>query len=273
MDVYQVCRGYPHLNLNSLSLAPNLQKLQDTQTPSPLNGIESLSTTVEEIYPWCSASLPDRNERDKEKQLRQRWAACKPLRKCDAYAIEPLPRVLTEASMYFGEQGNFTFSLSISSFLAICVDPYKAAAPFTPQRVKGMWMIAKLLANTAPTAALPPSGTKTLMSTKTTSLQGKISEALSKMDQATMCQVLLELVVYYAPAAHSREWSVFHEAKDLLSDLEALQGRETEVALVRAFLRNPNGVEERRFFELAVLEPIRVLSAFCLEIMDSEFGS
>ncbi|KAI3323581.1 SET domain-containing protein [Xylariaceae sp. AK1471] len=273
MDVYQVCRGYPHLNLNNLSLAPSLQEPQGTHSPGPLNGNESLSTTVEEIYPWCSASLLDLNERDKEKQLRQRWTACQPLRKCDAHAIEPLPRVFAEASMYFGEQGNFAYSLSISSFLAIDVDPYKAAAPFAPQRVKGMWMIAKLLANTAPAATLPPSGTKTLTSAKTKTLQGKILHALSKMDQATMCQVLLELIAYYAPAAHSKEWSVFHEAKDLLSDLEALEGRETEDALVRAFLRNPNGAEERRFFKQAVLDPLRELSAFCLEIMDSEFGS
>ncbi|KAI0448524.1 SET domain-containing protein [Xylaria acuta] len=275
MDVYQVSRGYPHLRLNSLSLAPDIQKLLDSHTHGPLSGNESLSATVEEIYPWCSTPLLDLSAADRQKQLRRRWAACKPLRnfRIPAYAIEPLPRVLAEASMYFGEQGNFAYSLCISSFLATDVDPYKAAAPFAPQRVKGLLMIAKLLANTAP----PPAdlgGAKALTSPSSTkSLRGAISKAMGKMDQATMCQILLELVAYHAPAAHSEEWGVFREARDLLGDLEALQGRETEDALVKAFMRNPNGAEERLFFEQAILGPLRELSAFCVNIMDSEFGS
>ncbi|KAI0193199.1 hypothetical protein EV127DRAFT_479042 [Xylaria flabelliformis] len=274
MDVYQVCRRYPHLHLNSLSVVPDIQKLPESHTPDPLSSNESLSATVEEIYSWCSNPLLGLSESDKRKQLHRRWTACKPLRdsRTSAYAIEPLPRVLAEASIYFGEQGNFAYSLCISSFLATNVDPYKAAAPFAPQRVKGLLMIAKLLANTAPANLDASTGSsKALTSTK--SLRGVISEALGKMDQATMCQILLELVVYYAPAAHSKEWSVFREAKDLLGDLEALQGRDTEEALVKAFMRNPNGAEERLFFEQAMLGPLRELSAFCINIMDSEFSS
>ncbi|KAI0466459.1 SET domain-containing protein [Xylaria cf. heliscus] len=270
MDVYQVCRGYPHLRLNSLSLSINIQNPPDLHAPSLLSSNESLSATVEEIYPWCLTPLLGLSGTEKQKQLRRRWIACKPLRdsRTPAYAIEPLPRVLTEASMYFGEQGNFAYSLCISSFLATSVDPYKSAAPFAPQRVKGLLMVAKLLANTAPADL---GGSKALESTK--SLRGAISKALGKVDQATMCQTLLELVVYHAPAAHSTEWGVFREAKDLLGDLEALRGRETEDALVKAFVRNPNGAEERLFFEQAVLGPLRELSGFCVNIMDSEFGS
>ncbi|KAI8948948.1 SET domain-containing protein [Xylaria longipes] len=270
MDVYQVCRGYPHLRLNSLSVVPDIQKLLDSHTPGLLSGNKSLSATVEEIYPWCSSPLLGLSEADKQKQLRRRWTACKPLRdsRTPAYAIEPLPRVLAEAGMYFGEQGNFAYGLCISSFLATNVDPYKAAAPFAPPRVKGLLMIAKLLANTA---SADLGGSKALTSTK--GLRGAISKALGKMDQATMCQILLELIVHHSPAAHSKEWSVLREAKDSLGDLETLQGRETEDALVKAFMRNPNGAEERRFFEQAILSPLRELSAFCVNIMDSEFSS
>ncbi|TRX90196.1 hypothetical protein FHL15_008924 [Xylaria flabelliformis] len=255
-------------------IVPDVQKLPDSHTPDPLSSNESLNATVEEIYSWCSNPLLGLSESDKRKQLHRRWAACKPLRdsRTSAYAIEPLPRVLAEASIHFGEQGNFAYSLCISSFLATNVDPYKAAAPFAPQRVKGLLMIAKLLANTAPANPDASTGSsKALTSTK--SLRGVISEALGKMDQATMCQILLELVVYHAPAAHSKEWSVFREAKELLGDLEALQGRETEEALVKAFMRNPNGAEEKLFFEQAIIGPLRELSAFCINILDSEFGS
>ncbi|KAI0433668.1 hypothetical protein F5Y09DRAFT_54592 [Xylaria sp. FL1042] len=272
MDVYQVCRQYPHLRLNSLSLAPDIQNPPDSQGPS-LSENESLRTTVEEIYPWCSTSLLGLSEADKQKQLRRRWKASKPLRDSHtpAHAIEPLPHILAEASMYFGEQSNFAYSLCISSFLATQVEPYKAAAPFAPSRVKGVLMIAKLLANTAP-ADIDPATKKALSTSSTQSLLGGISTALGKVDQATMCQTLLEIVVYYAPAAHSKEWAIYREAKNLLGDLEALRGRETEDAFVKAFMRNPNGADERRFFDQAVLGPLRELSAFCFDIMDSEFG-
>ncbi|KAI1425383.1 hypothetical protein F5Y12DRAFT_784657 [Xylaria sp. FL1777] len=272
MDVYQVCRGYPHLYLNSLSLAPDIQELlQDYHGPSlSKNGL--LSATVEEIYPWCSTPLLGLSEADKRKQLRRRWTACKSLRdsRAPAHATEPLPHVLAEASMYFGAQGNFAYSLCISSFLATRAEPYKAAAPFAPQRVKGVLMIAKLLANTAPTG---PGQTAVLTSGKKPSVLDRISGTLGKMDQATMCQTLLEMVVYYAPAAHSKDWDVLREARDLLGDLEALRGRETEDAFVKAFMRNPNGADERRFFDQIVLGPLQELSAFCFDIMDSEFGS
>ncbi|KAJ2973000.1 hypothetical protein NUW58_g9053 [Xylaria curta] len=233
----------------------------------------SYIATVDEIHPWCSAPLSGVSEPDRQKQIRRRWAACKPLRdpRSPAYAIEPLPRVLTEASMFFGEQGNFAYGLCISAFLATRVDPYKAAAPFAPQRVKGLLMVAKLLANTAPADTGASTGeSKAVTSAK--SLRGAVEKALGKMDQATVCQTLLELVVYYAPAAHSEEWSVLREAKDLLADIEALPSRETEDALIKAFVRNPNGDGERRFFEQAILSPLRELSDYCLDIMDSEFS-
>ncbi|KAK5624489.1 hypothetical protein RRF57_000204 [Xylaria bambusicola] len=270
MDIYEVCRAYPHLRLNSLSLAPDIQKPQDHHGPS-LSEKSLLNATVEEIEPWCSTPLLGLNPPEKQKQLRWRWTACKPLRDSHAHALEPLPHILAEASIYFGEQGNFAYSLCISSFLATQTEPYKEAAPFAPQRVKGGFMVAKLLTNTAPADVSPGAKSDSLISSK--SPLGRISTALGKMDQATMCQVLLEMVVYYAPAAHSKEWAVFHEAKDLLGDIEALQGRETEDALVKAFMRNPNGADERRFFDQAVLLPLRELSAFCFDIMDNEFSS
>ncbi|KAI0409420.1 SET domain-containing protein [Xylaria palmicola] len=274
MDVYQVCRIYPHLRLNSLSLAPEIQNPHPSDAPGLLHEDKSLSAIVEEIYPWCSTSLLTLSQADQDRQLRRRWAACKPLRdsRHPAYAIEPLPRVLAEASMYFGAQGNFAYSLALTSFLAIRVDPYKSAAPFAPARVKGLLMVAKLLTNISPSDLdTSTSGATALISTK--GLREALPKALAKIDQASVCQALLELVTHYAPAAHSKEWSVFCEAKDLLADLEALQGRETEDALVRAFVRNPNGTEERRFFEQAVLGPLREVAAFCMEIMDTEFGS
>ncbi|KAJ3563570.1 hypothetical protein NPX13_g8149 [Xylaria arbuscula] len=272
MDIYQVCRGYPHLRLNHLSLAPDIQKPQHPQGPDS-SIAKSLSAIIEEIYSWCSTSLSGLSPPEKQKQLRQRWSACKLLRDSCAYAIEPLPHVLAEASMYFGEQNKFTHSLCISSFIATQVEPYKTPAPFAPQRIKGVFIVAKLLANTAPADLGSADNPKNDLLVSNKSLVGRISAALGKIDQATMCQVLLEMVVYYAAAAHSKEWAIFNEAWDLLGDIEALQGRELEDAHVKAFMRNPNGAAERRFFDQAVVGPLQELSAFCFDVMDSEFGS
>ncbi|KAI1504356.1 hypothetical protein F5X99DRAFT_423828 [Biscogniauxia marginata] len=267
LDLYQVCQKYPHLELNSLSLFPDLQKLRNPPISRFLHSDKTLQRAVEDIYPTCSEPLRGQNSEGKVKQLRQRWKACEPLWKAELYAIDPMSQVLAETNIYFSENGHFIYSLAISCFIALNCDPYRSPMPFGPQRVKGLFMIAKLLSNTAPAdmGSEPSKGSGPIAT--------KISQILSKVDQATMCQVLLALVAHYGPAAHSTEWQVYRQATDLLSDIESLPGREPEDSLVKAFIRNPKGVEETRFFESAVLNPIRELSQFALEIMASEFSS
>ncbi|KAI0022574.1 hypothetical protein F4780DRAFT_184270 [Xylariomycetidae sp. FL0641] len=260
LDVYQVCQRYPHLDLNHFSLVPEVQNLREP----PIIRSGALSRDVETLYSSCSGPLHGQSLPDRAKAIRSRWQTCADLRKANMFAIEPLTQVLVEASMYFSEQERYEYSLAISCFLALHSDPYRAPMPFAPQRVKGLLMVAKLLANTGP--ANPSSGTGGRCSSQ-------IKQALSEMDQATMCQVVLMLVMHYAPAAHSKEWAICQEAMALLNDLESLPGRETEQALVRALVRNPSAPEERRFFETAVLKPIQKLSEFALPVMTEEFGS
>ncbi|GAP83604.2 putative SET and MYND protein [Rosellinia necatrix] len=273
LDPYQVCQKYPHLDLNNLSVAPEVSKVRDSQAPGLFSGGQSLSATIEEIYPWCAASLQDLSEPDQRKQLRRRWKACGPLRDpgVRAYAVEPLPLVLAEAGMYLGGRGDFAAALCVAAFRAVHADPYANPAPFAPARVKGLLLVAKLLANTAPAPA-PTTPGRDVSSSPGGRPRADVSVALAAMDQVTMCQALLELVAYHAPAAQSKGWRVAREASDLLDDIEALPGRDTEGALVKAFIRNPDGAEERRFFEQAVLGPLRDLAGFCLNIMDEEFG-
>ncbi|KAI2636137.1 SET domain-containing protein [Xylaria nigripes] len=272
MYPYQVCRQYPHLNLNSFSLVPDIEKrLSDDQTVTP-DEKKLLSATIEEIYPWCSTPLLDVHDAGKMKQLRRRWAACKQLRRSPGTAaIQPLPSVLTEASIVLCEQGKYSYGLCISCFLAIEVDPFILPAPFAPRRLKRVYMIAKLLTNNPADQDKMPDEDTAVKSSK--DLWGRVSQVLHNTVQVTICQLLLELVLYYAPAAHSKEWSVYREAKAMLSEIEALEGREVENALVKSFLHGHNRAEERKFYDLIVLRPLRELSAFCLEIMDNQFGS
>ncbi|KAI1412606.1 SET domain-containing protein [Hypoxylon sp. FL1857] len=263
LDIYQVCQRYPHLELNSFSLAPDLDKLRNPPIKQFLHSDKSLQKNVDEIYSTCSTVLDGLSLADKRRQLRQRWNMCAQLRKAELYAIDPLALVLIEAIIYFMEVDKSTYGLAISCFLSLHSDPYRWPMPFDGQRVKSMIRAAKFLANTASAAPSAPD----------TGLAAKVSQALSKMDQVTMCQTVLSMAIRYCPAAHSTEWLVYHEARGMLNDIESLSGRGTENALVNAFNRNPNGPEERRFFESIVLEPLQVLAGFALEIMDAEFSA
>ncbi|KAL7628609.1 hypothetical protein AAE478_000124 [Parahypoxylon ruwenzoriense] len=266
LDIYQVCQKYPHPELNSFSLVPDFGRLQHPPIKESLNSNKLLQRRVEEIYPVCSGSLQGLSLVEKSKQLGQRWKMCAPLRKAELYAIEPLHQVFVEAGVYFSEQNNFAYGLAISCFIALNSDPYRGPMPFDGQRVKGMLMIAKLLTHTASAASTVPSGSGVALATR-------ISRALSKMDQVTMCQIALTMVIRYSPEAHSKEWQVYIQARDLLNELEGLPGRERENTMVYAISRNPNSPDEKPFFETVVLDPIRTLAQFALEVMDTEFGS
>ncbi|KAI0103723.1 SET domain-containing protein [Nemania sp. FL0031] len=269
LDVYQVCRTYPHLSLNKLSAAPDIQKLPESPAaPGILSSNKSLSDTIKEIYPWCSSPLKS-SAGAKKAELTRRWAATKPLRDLStpAYAIAPLPFILAEASIYFGQQDIYEYSLAIACFLATRVDPYKFPAPFAPSRLKGLWMIVKLVASVAPAAPEDAPGAKA------EGLRGEIYKLLAtRIDHTLWCQLLLKFIVRYGPSAHSSHWTVLQEAKSMMDDLDDLPNREKENEYVEAIMRDPDEIGEGEFFRLAVVKPLQELSDFCLDIMDQEFS-
>ncbi|KAI2618483.1 hypothetical protein GGR54DRAFT_640606 [Hypoxylon sp. NC1633] len=266
LDVYQACQMYPHLELNSFSLVPDLDKLRHPPIKQFLHSNKSLQQNVDQIYSTCTEPVRGSSWEEKSKELGRRWKMCSKLREAKLYAIEPLTHVLVEADVYFGVRGEFASGLAIACFLALNSDPYKGPMPFIEPRVKRMFLIAKLLANTA-------SATESALGGGCTTTEERIYRALSQIDQATMCQIILRIIIHYCPAAHSKDWQVYHQAKDLLDDLESLPGRDTENAVIDAFVRNHKGLEERRFFEISVLEPIQTIAGFALEVMDTEFGT
>ncbi|KAI1103304.1 hypothetical protein F4804DRAFT_232766 [Jackrogersella minutella] len=261
LDVYQVCQNYPNLELNSFSLAPDVDKLRHPPIKQFPNSSKPLQRNLAEVHELCDEPLQGDSPAGKREQLCKRWKLCAQLRKAELYAIDPLYQELVDAAVYLGDQGKFGYALAITCFLALKCDPYRTPMPFAGPRLKGVMMIAKLLA-TGPLAATVGDGGD---------LATRVSQALKKLDQVTICQVLLMVAIHHSPSAHSKEWRLYHEAKDLLKDLESLPSRETETALVDAFGRNQGGSEERRFFNTAVLEPIRGLAGFALEIMEAEF--
>ncbi|KAK6062671.1 SET and MYND protein [Seiridium cupressi] len=264
LDVYQVARLYPSIKCTFLSLNADLKPPQE---PSASLADKEIKAVVEKIYLACStppsaSGLPNYLDQI----FRERWQLCEPLRRANLFAIEPLPQVMGEATLYFGERGAFPNSLAVSCFLAIYSDPFKSPMPFGPSRVKGLLMLANILSNTAPMSgsSMPSHGG---------SLDGRVAQALSKMDQATMAQAILTIVVHWAASAHSEDWQIHKEASMQLRDIENLPGREKEKSLIQAWAKHQDNPEAAMFYEVAVLKPIRELAGFALEIMDSHFGT
>jgi hypothetical protein len=266
MDVYQVCQLYPHLELNAFSLNPDLSVFRIPSTQTSFHSSQTLQKLVEKIYPACSTPLSGLSlSEDPAQVLRNRWHMCEPLRKAKLFAIEPLPHVMGAASIYIGERGNYPASLALCCFLALNSDSCKSPMPFSATRVKGLLMIANLLSNTAPISAsgVPSSGD---------SVNARLAQALRKMDQATMSQAVLSIAVRWAPLAHSEDWQVYQEATQQLRDIESLPGRGKEKGLIGIWAKDPGDLEGKLFFEYAVLNPIREIAGFALEVMDTEFG-
>lgn len=265
LDPHQAALEYPHLDLNALSLTPDFA----STTPKPTMRVADFGARkLEEIYNACSAPIPTDPPSKYAEALRRRWQLCKPLRDAGLFAVEPVPEVLGQATIYLGEhRGDYAGSLAVSSFLVLRSDPFKSPMPFGAARLKGLLLMANLMSNTAPLSG------STSVSSSDASLKGRIAYALSRMDQATMTQAVLAIATYWAPRAHSEDWAIYHEAAAQLRDIEGLRGREKERVLIQRWVKDQTDQEAALFFDYAVLKPVQELAGFALEVMASEFGS
>ncbi|KAI2462831.1 hypothetical protein F4781DRAFT_441657 [Annulohypoxylon bovei var. microspora] len=265
LDVYQVCQMYPNLELNSsdpFSLVRDVDKLRNPPVQKFINSDRTLERYIEKIYPLCMAGLDASSKRTMHQQLRDRWKMCLQLRDPGLYAAEPLYKVLSDVSVELIIQGKLAYGFAIVCFLALNSEPYISPAPFSKLRVKGVLMMVKILTFGSLSE-----------STKKSSgvLAARLRQITTKIDQPTMCHILLMGIIHHSPAAHSDKWQPIYEAEDSIEDLKCLAGRETENALVDAFAKNPNGPEERHFFNSVVLEPIQTMAGFALEVLCTEF--
>lgn len=266
LDVYQVCQGYPHLDLNRFALSPGLDALRKPPVKDAFHSSQSLQRTVERIYPTCSTPPTSEDSSVQAAALHEKWQKCEALRNARLYAIEPLPQLFSEAGIYMGSRGEFASALTISCFLALHCHPFKYPMPFHPVRVKDLLMIAKLLSNTAP-------GPGSTSADSNGAVGARISQALANIDQVTVVHAVLTLAVRLGPHAHSDTWQVYQEAAEMLKDVSSLPGRDQEKSLVLNWAKNPEDFDGKFFFDQAVLKPLGELSALAMDVMDAKFGS
>lgn len=243
LDVYQVCQSSPVIHLNSLSLQPDLRRYSNPP----------IDRTALQVSSYQSVGLKS------DDIQRQKYRA---LINAKMFAAEPLASALHELGMRYGaEEGNFAYSLSLACFRATRCHPYSNVGPFDPWRVKGMLLIAQLLSQTAPLSMMG----ELAQICPNPKLVDRLST--SKMDQVSICETILRLVIYYGPMAHSDDWEWLKSARELLDDIEKLPGREQESAVIKAWSSQPEHPEAKAFFREQILQPINDLADFAIEIM------
>jgi SET and MYND domain-containing protein len=96
---------------------------------------------------------------------------------------------------------------------------------------------------------------------------------LATADQVSMCEALLRLAVHHGSVGAAEDWDVLKQARSMLDDVESLEGREQESALLRAWARDPEDPEGAAFFEKQVLRHINTLASFAPEILEETLGA
>lgn len=216
---------------------------------------------IEKIYLSCTQAQDLSN---RKLNLMKRWQLCEPLRRAGLFAVEPVPQIISQASVYFAECQDVPSGFALSCFLTIYCDPFQEPMPFSATRLKSLLMLANVLSNTIrPPGSLPAGG----------ALNGKVAQALENMSQITLYQAILAIVVRWGPSAQSKDWLVYRQAIDQLKQVESLPGREDAKSLIQIWAADKGIPEAAEFFELHVLKPLRELAGFAIEIMDSEFGT
>ncbi|KAJ1331437.1 [histone H3]-lysine4/36 N-trimethyltransferase SMYD [Microdochium nivale] len=299
LDVYQACQLYPHPDLNSLSLAPDLPEFlqqQQNQTNGPSRAVVWQAHTARTSTSQDSSSSADSTRSITKQDLSRRWRLCQPF---SLTTKEPDHSLLHDANMYFASRGRrYASSLALSSLLATRVEPVRQPFPDSPPRAKGLLMLAKLLANVAEAAAAA-AGPPPTAASATAAAEKQVLGILASMDVPTTCEVLLRLVLRSAtaPISSSSESLVsssatvqqqqryliqpYHvEAREMLTDLESLPGRASERGLVRDLFReSPSavgpslGMQERLFLDMVIAKPLREVAGLADAVMQAEFGA
>ncbi|KID87988.1 MYND finger family protein [Metarhizium guizhouense ARSEF 977] len=248
LNVYQVRTTYP----NTYSVA-DVSGGDGDEHPAVT---DKTTQDVAARYTTQPARLPD--------SLPARYAALKAqyrlsrrLADANLWAVSPVPQLLAETAIYFAERDDFPCALAVTALAATSCDPFRYAALFHPVRLKNLFMMAKLLANTAE-------------STGNTAARGglyqKLQDTLSNIDQVSLCQMLLIMVIKMCPGDLA-DWELVVAAREMLADIGKLPGREKELSLINAWAADGDAEASRLFFEYAVVRQVGVLARIGMEVV------
>ncbi|KAJ6445742.1 SET domain-containing protein [Purpureocillium lavendulum] len=270
LNVYQVCAANPVDAPCGTSLASDASAAAESHSAvtdeatlalAKSNG-ESATRLIED---WSKPDMaPNRRI-----QLRAQYSDCRGLVGGELWAVTPVPQVLTEISIFYAEKRNFAFALAVACLVATRADPYRYVAWFHLVRVKNLFMIAKLLAHTAERSA---SLSSVMSPPMRANMDQQAQVTLQDIDQAALCQMLLHMILRAAPAGVPAEWDLVEMARDMLEDIESLPGREKEMSLINAWIKDPASETSKIFFDFAVVQQVNALASLGTAALKMDFG-
>lgn len=266
LSVYQVCAASPAALFLLPSLVPYSALRQQLSAACEADKTTVARASGESATRWLDARpIPEVPLAERRQALLALYRHGKPLVEAGLWAVAPLPQLLTEISLCFVQEGNYPFALTIVCLLATACDPVRYAAPFQPVRTKNVFMVAKMLANTADQAPLPPGAASRLSQ--------RVRETLGEIDQVSLCQMLLHLVQGLAPDGLAGEWELALSAREMLTEIEQLPGREKELSLIKSWEREPGSDQSQAFFNYAVVQQLESLAKLGRAVLEAEFGA
>ncbi|GAO15907.1 hypothetical protein UVI_02039320 [Ustilaginoidea virens] len=222
----------------------------------------------------ASASAPGARPGSKH-ALGAQLKACKALTDHELWAISPLPQILCEVSICLAREHNYAYAVAVSALAAVACDPYRHVAPFHVVRLKNLLAVVKLLVLTAEESAALRTSPRATASSPTTGgggLDDEARQALARIDQVSLSQMLLVMIARMEPAGCRGEWSPCVAAREMLEDIGRLDGREKELSLIDAWRHDGGSDASTRFFEYAVVEQMAALAELGRSVLREEFG-
>ncbi|KAH6961402.1 hypothetical protein DER45DRAFT_520685 [Fusarium avenaceum] len=269
LNVYQVCAASPVIDMNRHSLVVDVGKLGRHSAAKDSSKASAARRYSEELSDLLNEKDLSPSLETRRAALRARYQQCKGLVAEKLWAVSPLPQLLSEISILYAEEENFVYALVTSCFIAASCDPYRHVLPYHPIRIKGLLLVAKLLANTA-------ADTASLGNSQAVASKGDFNQralqTLQGIDQVSLCQMLLIMILKSVPRGYAQEWEVSITAKQMLDEINQLPGREQELSLINSWTGNPEADQARAFFGYAVVKQIDALADLGVEIFGMDFG-
>ncbi|KAF4989369.1 hypothetical protein FDECE_14736 [Fusarium decemcellulare] len=267
--VYQVCAQSPVIDLNRRGLVSDLDKLRHHQAASGRDKASIGRAQSEKLVDLIDASQSSGSLEQRRSVLQGWYNKCQGLVAENMWALSPIAQLVTEISILYAEEGNFVYALATACFIATTCDPYRHVAPFHPIRIKGLFMVAKLLANTA--ADTVSLGNSQAVASKG-GLNQRALQTLQEIDQVSLCQMLLIMILESVPTNYIDEWELSISAKQMLDEINQLPGRNQELSLINSWKEDPEADQAQAFYEYAVLKQVDALANLGLEIIKMDFG-
>ncbi len=217
---------------------------------------------------------------DRRSVLTKQLSDCKELIAAELWAVTPLPQTLTELAIYYAEKEDYAFALAIAALLTRDADPYRFPAPFHPVRAKNIFMMAKLLSNTAADTAQAeaqhgPGGRTVQMSARameSADAGRRLHDALRDIDQVSLTQMLLFMVLDAAPPPHLAGWELAQQAREVMAGIAELNGRDQELSLIGLWRKDPKSDRAQAFFEYGVGQQVDILANLGRDVLKEDFG-